>query len=190
MLFCDHHYVAMETPVRKRAPGRRSVCSIIHYPNLGPSTATNEIWGFQADLNGLLYQWKGDLELCLSYTTGARGTLVHPNNVCKGKLKAQQKPGQKTTQNPQRNAARLPERDSKSLNHNCVCGSCLLWLGISGHANCQPPINHEGLFNLYKCSPRLPQIGHGNKVPENCNDRAWPWQLTWWQRLELFKWAC
>lgn len=24
MLFCDHHYVAMETPVRKRAPRRRS----------------------------------------------------------------------------------------------------------------------------------------------------------------------
>lgn len=38
--------------------------------------------------------------------------------------------------------------------------------------NCPLHINHEGRFNLYKCSPRLPQIGHGNKVPENCNESS------------------
>ncbi len=38
--------------------------------------------------------------------------------------------------------------------------------------NCQLPINHEGHFNLYKCSPWLSQIGHGNKVPENCNESS------------------
>lgn len=38
--------------------------------------------------------------------------------------------------------------------------------------NCPPHINHEGRFNLYKCSPQLPQIGHGNKVPENCNESS------------------
>ncbi len=130
MLVCDHHYVAMETPARKRAPRKSAALLSIFLISVAQRLQMKSDVSKQILMDCFINE-KAIWTMSVRYH---RYLLAHRNNVCKRKLKAQQKPGQKTTQNPRRKCCSIAWSETVNLLITLCLWELLAWLGISSHA--------------------------------------------------------
>ncbi len=126
MLFCDHHYVAMETPVRKRAPGRRSAALLSIFLILVAQRLQMKSEVSKQILMDCFINEKAIWTMSVIYHR-CEGDVSAPQQCLQREAESTTKAGTKDDTKP--SAQMLLdclERDSKSLNHTVFVGAACL----------------------------------------------------------------